>query len=318
MCASNAQLHQSMTTAFISHPACRRHEMGPEHPESPNRLDVITDMLMTLRVLDLLSHFEPTKATREQLLRVHDAGYLDDLERIVPENGYRRIDLDTLMNPKTLTAAYFAAGAAVMAVDLVLKGQVKNAFCNVRPPGHHATRDTAMGFCFFNNVAVAAAHAVAVHGLRRVAILDFDVHHGNGTEQIFNGDARVRLFSLYERGLFPLEGGEEPAGDGVFTGLPAGSEGAGVRAALEDCWRPDLDDFRPELVLVSAGFDAHVDDEMSSLRLVDGDYDWLTAFCLDVAGRHSGGRLVSLLEGGYDLPSLARCAAQHVRQLARL
>jgi len=292
--------------------------MGPEHPESPRRLDVITDMLMTLRVLDLLSHFEPNKATREQLLRVHEAGYLDDLERIVPDNGYRRIDLDTLMNPKTLTAAYFAAGAAVMGVDLVLRGQVKNAFCNVRPPGHHATADTAMGFCFFNNVAVAAAHAVAAYGLRRVAILDFDVHHGNGTEQIFDGDDRVRLFSLYERGLFPLEGGEDPTGDGIFTGLPAGSEGAGAQAAVESRWRPELDDFRPELVLVSAGFDAHVDDEMSSLRLTDADFDWLTAFCLDVAERHSGGRLVSMLEGGYDLPSLARCAAQHVRDLARL
>ena len=292
--------------------------MGPEHPESPRRLDVITDMLMTLRVLDLLSHFEPSKATREQLLRVHDAGYLDDLERIVPENGYRRIDLDTLMNPRTLTAALYAAGAAVMGVDLVLRGQVKNAFCNVRPPGHHATSDAAMGFCFFNNVAVAAAHAVAVHGLRRVAILDFDVHHGNGTEQIFDGDGRVRLFSLYERGLFPLEGGEGPSGDGVFTGLPAGSEGAGVRAAVESRWRPALDDFRPELVLVSAGFDAHVADEMSGLRLVDADYDWLTAFCIEAAERHCGGRLVSMLEGGYDLPSLARCAAQHVRDLAGL
>ena len=190
--------------------------MGPEHPESPQRLDVVTDMLMTLRVLDLLAHFEPSKATREQLLRVHDADYLDDLQRIVPENGYRRIDLDTLMNPKTLTAACFAAGAAVTAVDLVLKGQVKNAYCHVRPPGHHATADTAMGFCFFNNVAVAAAHAIAVHGVRRVAVLDFDVHHGNGTGAIFDGDERVRLFSLYEQGLFPLERGEEPGGAGVF------------------------------------------------------------------------------------------------------
>ena len=292
--------------------------MGPEHPESPRRLDVVTDMLMTLRVLDLLAHFEPPKATREQLLRVHDAGYLDDLERIVPENGYHQIDLDTLMNPKTLTAARFAAGAAVMGVDLVLKGQVKNAFCHVRPPGHHATSDTAMGFCFFNNVAVAAAHAVAEHGIRRVAILDFDVHHGNGTEAIFDGDGRVRLFSLFEQGLFPLERGEQPNGDGVFSGLPAGSDGAAVRTVVDERWRAELDEFKPELVLVSAGFDAHVEDEMSGLRLTDADYQWLTTFCLDAARRHAGDRLVSMLEGGYDLPSLARCTAQHVRDMANL
>lgn len=292
--------------------------MGAAHPESPRRLDVITDMLMTLRVLDLLSHFEPPRVTREQLLRVHDAGYLDDLERIVPEKGYRHIDLDTSMNPKTLMAARFAAGAGVLAVDLVMKGQVKNAFCNVRPPGHHATADEAMGFCFLNNVAVAAAHALAVHGVRRVAIIDFDVHHANGTKAIFDSDDRVRLFSLYEQDLYPLEKGEHPEGNGVFTGLPAGSGSAELRAAVDGQWRAGLDAFRPELVLVSAGFDAHVQDDMSGLRLTDGDYGWLTAFCLDIAGRHAGGRLVSTLEGGYDLPSLGRCAAQHIRDLAGL
>jgi acetoin utilization deacetylase AcuC-like enzyme len=307
-----------MTTLLISHPACRRHEMGPAHPESPQRLDVITDMLMTLRVLDMLTHVEPAEVTREQLLRVHDAAYLDDLERIVPEDGYRDIDMDTRMNSKTLRAARFAAGAAVRAIDEVLAGRATNAFCSVRPPGHHATRNRAMGFCFYNNAAIGAAHAIAAHGLERIAVIDFDVHYGNGTDAIFAGDGRVHLFSLYEQGLYPLDQDHPIGGDGTYVSLPAGSTGLDLRAAIEHTWRPALDAFRPQLLMVSAGFDAHVQDEMSGLRLSDADYRWLTGFCLETAERHAGGRLVSVLEGGYDLDSLARCAAQHVKDLAGL
>jgi acetoin utilization deacetylase AcuC-like enzyme len=292
--------------------------MGSAHPECFQRLDVITDMLMTLRVLDMLVHFEAPKVTREQLLRVHDYGYLEYLERILPESGYRTIDLDTRMNPKTLKAAEFAAGSAVTAVDKVMAGDVKNAFCAVRPPGHHATSDQAMGFCFYNNVAVGAMHAIDEHGLERVAVIDFDVHHGNGTDEIFTGNDRVKLFSLYETGLFPMESSKKADGDGVYIGLAAGSGGPELRAAVENAWLPELDAFRPQMVFVSAGFDAHLQDEMSSLNFSDADYQWLTDVCLDTAEKHAGGRLVSVLEGGYDLDSLARCAAAHIKQLANL
>ena len=292
--------------------------MGSAHPECFQRLDVITDMLMTLRVLDMLQHFEAPYVTREQLLRVHLGEHLDFLERIVPETGYSKIDMDTLMNPKTLKAASYAAGSAVMAVDKVVSGEVKNAFCAVRPPGHHATSDAAMGFCFYNNVAVGAAHAVAAHGIERVAIIDFDVHHGNGTDEIFNGQENVRLFSLFEQGLFPLEGKSSANGDGIYLPLPGGSGGADMRKAVEKHWLPALEAFRPELVMVSAGFDAHLQDEISDLHFSDADFQWLTQMCLDVAETHAGGRLVSVLEGGYDLDSLARCAAAHVKQLANL
>lgn len=292
--------------------------MGPAHPECFQRLDVITDMLMTLRVLDMLAHFDAPQVTREQLLRVHTPGYLDYLADILPENGYRDIDLDTKMNPKTLQAAVFAAGSVVMATDMVMTGRMKNVFCGVRPPGHHATSDTAMGFCFYNNVAVGAAHAIAEHGLERVAIIDFDVHHGNGTDEIFTGNERVKLFSLYEQGLFPMDRGEEADGDGVYIALPSGSGGAEMRAAVEQAWLPALDSFQPEMVFVSAGFDAHLQDEMSGLHFSDADFQWLTTQCMEVAEKHAGDRLVSVLEGGYDLDSLGRCAATHIKQLANL
>jgi len=307
-----------MTTALISHPACRRHDMGPAHPERPQRLDVITDMLMTLRVLDLLAHHDAPRATRAQLLRAHTPGYLDWLEAIVPETGYRDIDLDTRMTPKTLEAARRAAGAVVLATDKVLDGDAANAFCPVRPPGHHATADRAMGFCFYNNVAVGVAHALEVRGLERVAIVDFDVHHGNGTDAIFEHDDRVRFCSLFQNGLFPLTDWSEPQRGGVYVPLDGGAGGEPMRRALEAAWLPALDAFRPQMVFVSAGFDAHVDDDISDLAFSDADYQWLTEFVLDVAARHAGGRLVSVLEGGYELASLARCAGTHARQLSRL
>lgn len=292
--------------------------MGPAHPECPQRLDVITDMLMTLRVLDFLAHFEAPAVTREQLLRVHEPGYLDYLERILPERDYVNIDLDTRMNPKTLRAARYAAGSVVMATDLVMTGQASNAFCSVRPPGHHATSGTAMGFCFYNNVAVGAAHAIAKYGLERIAIIDFDVHHCNGTDAIFTGNDKVKVFSLYQQGLFPFSGKEGADGDGVYIPLPGGSGGAEMRAAVKKAWLPAIKAYQPEMVFVSAGFDAHLQDEMSDLHFSDADYQWLTRKCLDVATTHAGGRLVSVLEGGYDLDSLARCTAAHIKQLAKL
>jgi acetoin utilization deacetylase AcuC-like enzyme len=315
---SSDRTPEKMTTALISHPSCRRHDMGPAHPERPQRLDVITDMLMTLRLLDLLAHHDAPRATRAQLLRTHTPGYLDWLEAIVPETGYRDIDLDTRMTPKTPEAALRAAGAAVLATDLVLDDEVENAFCPVRPPGHHATANKAMGFCFFNNVAVAAAHALAVREVERVAIIDFDVHHGNGTDEIFEHDDRVLFCSLFQTGLFPLTDWSEPHRGGVYVPLAGGDGGEAMRAAVERTWRPALDAFQPRMVFVSAGFDAHVDDDISELAFSDADFQWLTEFVLDIARRHADGRLVSVLEGGYDLPSLARCAGNHVKLLSGL
>ncbi len=307
-----------MATALISHPACRWHEMGALHPECPERTDVITDKLLSLRLLDMLAQYDAPDVTREQLLRVHSASYLQWLQDRLPHSGYSDIDLDTRMNPKTLLAAHRAAGAAVLATDLVATGRAENAFCNIRPPGHHATSDTAMGFCFFNNVAVGAAHALAEHPFERVAILDFDVHHGNGTDVIFENDPRVMVCSLFQRDLYPFSSGQSHASKGINVALPAGCGGQEMRGAVEETWLPALEGFRPEMIFVSAGFDAHVCDEISDLVFSDSDFRWLSELTLSIAATYAGGHLVSTLEGGYDLDSLARCAAAHVRILAGL
>jgi len=307
-----------MATALISHPECRLHEMGSAHPECPRRIDVIMDQLLALRVLDFLMLHDAPAASREQLLRVHAPQYLDWLVSMQPESGLTDIDQDTKMNHKTLSAATHAAGAAVLATDLVIGQQVENAFCNIRPPGHHASADKAMGFCFFNNVAAGVAHALSVHQLHRIAILDFDVHHGNGTDVIFEQDNRVLVCSLFQRNLYPFSSGDAHTAGGIDVPLPEGSGGEEMRHAVRETWLPALDNFKPEMIFVSAGFDAHADDDISDLMFSDADYLWLTRFAKSVAETHAAGRLVSLLEGGYDLDSLARCAAAHVRALAGL
>lgn len=307
-----------MVTALISHPDCRLHDMGPAHPECPQRIDAINDQLLAMRLLDVLAHHDAPVASREQLLRVHTSDYLDWLGQRVPESGLIDIDLDTKMNSKTLAAAYRAAGAAVLSTDLVMADRVRNAFCNIRPPGHHATANNAMGFCFFNNVAVGAAHALEHHGVERVAILDFDVHHGNGTDVIFEHEPGVLVCSLFQKDLYPFSAGLGHTGAGINVALPAFSSSDDMRQAVLDLWLPALDEFRPEFVFVSAGFDAHDQDDISDLRFSDADFHWLTVFALSVAASHANNRLVSTLEGGYDLQSLARCAANHVKALAGL
>lgn len=273
---------------------------------------------MTQRVLDMLYHFDAPAVTREQLLRVHTPAYLDWLEGIVPETGYVEIDLDTRLTPKTLPAARKAAGAAVLATDLVMEGRFENAFCQVRPPGHHATSEQAMGFCFYNNVAIAAAHAMESHGLERVAILDFDVHHGNGTDAIFDDDDRVLFCSLFQQGIFPLVDGQKTCRNGVYVSLPSGSGGEEMRKSIEKSWMPAVQAFKPQFIFVSAGFDAHSQDDMSDLAFSDADFQWFTDLVLTAAREQCSGRLVSVLEGGYDLESLARCVAAHVKTLSRL
>lgn len=307
-----------MTTLFIHHPDCRGHDMGPGHPESPQRLDAVSDALIAAGVMTLLEEREAPLVDRECLLRVHDADYLDELEARVPPWGRVQLDPDTAMNAGSLAAAHRAAGAAVLATDLVASGRADNAFCNVRPPGHHALPGRAMGFCFFNSVAVAAAHALAVHGLARVAVVDFDVHHGNGTEAMFAHDPRVMMVSSFQHPFYPHSGVEGRSDTMVNVPLPAGSSGARFREVVEREWLPALARFRPEMLFVSAGFDAHRDDDMACLALVEDDYAWVTRRIMEVAYTHAAGRIVSVLEGGYELDALGRSAVSHVRVLAGL
>ena len=304
-----------MSVAFISHAACRRHQMGDGHPEQPARLGAIENQLHARGLYDFLVHHEAPRATVEQLARVHPRDYIERLSALSPEEGLVRVDPDTAMCPETLEAALRAAGANVLAVELVMQGAVERAFCNVRPPGHHAERDRAMGFCFFNNVAVGAAHALAAYGLRRVAILDFDVHLGNGTEDIFRRDDRVLICSSFQYPLYPdLNPGSVP-GRIVNCPLPPGSGSEEFRAAVTTHWLPAMEDFAPELIFISAGFDAHAADELAELRLVAADYAWVTEAACAVAARHAHGRIVSTLEGGYDLAALATSAAAHIDRL---
>ncbi|MBK8064744.1 MAG: histone deacetylase family protein [Betaproteobacteria bacterium] len=307
-----------MTTAFITHADCLKHDMGTYHPECPARLTAIEDQLISSGLGQYLPRYEADEATAEQLERVHPADYVRLIRDTAPESGTVHLDPDTAMNPHTLRAALLAAGAAVLATDLVMKGEVASAFASVRPPGHHATRARSMGFCIFNNVAIAARHAIHVHGLERVAIIDFDVHHGNGTEDIFEGDRRVLMASTFQHPFYPYSGTDRPAENMVNVPLPAGAGSRQFREAVTRDWLPALEAFAPQLVLFSAGFDAHIEDDMASLAFKDEDYAWVTEQVKDVADRHAGGRIVSILEGGYDLSALARSVVQHLRVLAEL
>jgi acetoin utilization deacetylase AcuC-like enzyme len=304
-----------MSTAFLRHADCRLHDMGAHHPECPARLDAIEDHLLAAGILAQLLECEAPLASREAILRVHDADYFKTLEASVPSRGVVHLDPDTAMGPQTWTAALRAAGAAVMATDMVFRGEAENAFCCVRPPGHHAERRRAMGFCFLNNVAIGAAHALEAHGAQRVAIVDFDVHHGNGTENIFENDERVLMVSTFQHPFYPYSGtdGSERM---VNVPLPAYSGSREFRETVEHIWMPALERFEPEAVFVSAGFDAHRDDDMAMLNLTEQDYGWVTRHIVDQARRSAGGRVVSLLEGGYELNALARSVAAHVRVLA--
>ena len=304
-----------MLTAYITHPSSLRHEMGAGHPECPERISAIQDHLLMRGLLDLMPPYEAPAATREQLMRVHDTLYIAEIGAASPTHGYRQIDPDTAMNPYTLNAAYHAAGAAVLGAELVVSGRATNAFCNVRPPGHHAGRAAAMGFCFFNNVAVGIAHALETLGIERVALADFDVHHGNGSEDIFAGDERVLMVSTFQQGLYPFLGEESLGPNMVNIPLAARSGGEAMRAAVTDHWLPALEAFRPQMLFISAGFDAHREDDMANLGWVESDYAWITRQLKDMADRHCGGRIVSTLEGGYDLSALPRSVAAHVRVL---
>ncbi len=305
-----------MTTLFVTHSDCRLHDMGDHHPECPARLKAVEDQLIASGVMACLERVTAPKAGRDQLERVHDADYLDALEAAAPRQGWVQLDPDTTMNPHSLDAALHAAGAGLLAVDRVMAGSADNAFCAVRPPGHHALRHRAMGFCMINSIAVAAAHALEHHGLARVAMVDFDVHHGNGTEQIFQDEARVMMVSTFQHPFYPYSGAEGRSARMVNIPLAAHSDGRAFRAAVETHWLPALDDFKPQMLFISAGFDAHRDDELAMLNWVEDDYAWVTQKLMAVAAQYAGGRIVSMLEGGYALGALGRSAAAHVRVLA--
>jgi acetoin utilization deacetylase AcuC-like enzyme len=314
-------------TGYFTHRDCRKHEMGAGHPECPARLDAIDDRLLLTGVLDALDQRSAPLAEEASLLRAHTPGHWERLQaldawlaREIAAGGpaHAQVDPDTSINTHSLQAALRAAGAAVAATDAVIGGELQNAFCAVRPPGHHAERDRAMGFCLLNNVAIAARHALDHHGLRRVAVIDFDVHHGNGTEDIFAGDERVLMASFFQHPFYPHSGTLDPAPNMLNLPVAAYTRGPEIRELIEMHWLPRLESFRPEMIFVSAGFDAHREDDLGQLGLVEQDFAWITARIKDVARRFSGGRVVSCLEGGYHLDALACSVEAHLRVLADL
>ena len=309
-----------MTTAFYSHSDCAAHDMGAGHPECPQRLAAIDDFLLATGLDIALERRDAPLVETSDLRRAHDGRHvdallarLDDLHRT---GGSAAFDPDTSANAGTGSAVRRAAGAAVAATDAVIDGELQNAFCAVRPPGHHATHDAAMGFCFFNNVVVAARHALEVRGLSRVAIVDFDVHHGNGTEDIVAGDERILMASIFQDRLYPFSGSEPTGANMINVPVAPYTRGAQIRDLIETHWVPRLEAFRPQMIFVSAGFDAHRDDDLGQLGLVEADYEWITLRIKELADRYAQGRIVSCLEGGYNLGALARSVAVHLRVLA--
>lgn len=304
-----------MTVGIISHNLCAAHDMGGHHPECPERLSAIQNQLISSGLDFAIRQYEAKPIDRELLTLVHDPDYIAHIIDNAPHEGYFQLDPDTIMNPHTLSAALLGAGAAVQAVDLVMSRELTAAFCATRPPGHHAERSRAMGFCFFNNIALAAAYAKEHYGLKKVAILDFDVHHGNGTQNIFEDHLDVLFCSTFEYPFYPYSGVEPTSANIINTPLSASASSVEFRRAVTDTWLPALNDFEPEMIFISAGFDAHAEDDMSHIHLYDADYRWVTNELREVARRHCEGRIVSVLEGGYDLGSLARSVVQHVNGL---
>lgn len=301
-----------MKTAFYTHPACKLHEMGTGHPESPGRLTAIEEHTKKLNVL----YCEAPLATEDELASVHTRELISYIKKHTPQSGYYVIDGDTILNPSSWTAARAAAGAALAATKAVLAGKINNAFCSIRPPGHHATPDTAMGFCLFNNIALAARYALDQHGLERVAIVDFDVHHGNGTQAALEHDPRVVMVGFFQHPLYPFSG-LDPASENMLNlPVPAYTDGALIRSLVEQHWLPALHTHQPQMIFISAGFDAHRDDTIGQLRLVEADYAWMTAQVMQIAKQYSQERIVSCLEGGYNLSALGQSAAEHIKMLA--
>lgn len=307
-----------MTIAVISHPDCELHEAGEFHPEQPARVQVIQAALSRYPFADPIHFYQAPFATREQIIRVHDETYVDWIFSIAPKQGYLYIDADTVMNPHTLNAALRAAGSVPYAVDLIMQHKAKVAFCNVRPPGHHAEREQAMGFCFFNNVAIGVQHALSQYDLSRIAIIDFDVHHGNGTQHIFQNQDAVMYCSSFQYPFYPGYESEMDNPHILSVPLPAGTQGVEFRERVQAGWFDALDAFQPQMIFFSAGFDAHQLDPLADLNLVCDDYVWLTEQIAAIGKAHAEGRMVSVLEGGYSLEALAECVPAHVNAMLTL
>lgn len=307
-----------MRTAYISHRDCQLHDTGEGHPENSRRLFAIEDQFVATGLNDVLRYYDAPDVTPDQLLRVHTPEHLELMARMIPGEGYARLDPDTIVSNGSLEAARRAAGAGILAVDLVMSGEMETAFCSVRPPGHHAESSQAMGFCLFNNVAVAAAHALERYGLKKIAVVDFDVHQGNGTEEIFQHDERVLVCSTFQHPFFPYSAIPQNNEHLVSIPLDATAGSAEFRAAFSEHCLPSLERFQPEFIFVSAGFDGHIADDMSDIGLVDADFRWVAEHIVRLAGLSASGRIVSFLEGGYELRSLARCVETHIRILMGL
>jgi len=306
-----------MSTAYISHPDFMKHETGRHHPECPERIAAIEDQLIQSRLDTHLKRIDPPLASEADITRVHSEDHLAFVKSKAPSSGYSMIDGDTIMNPATWTVSLRAAGAAMAAVDAVMQGEVNNAFCAIRPPGHHAEPHRSMGFCVFNNVAIATRYAIEKYDLDRVAVIDFDVHHGNGTEAAFINDPHVLMCSFFQHPFYPysgLEGGDNM----VNVPLPASTNGKIVRDMISKTWVPRLDEFKPQLIIISAGFDAHREDDLGQMGLVEDDYVWMTKQLMEVANRYCDGKIVSCLEGGYNLSALGRSVAAHLKTLAEI
>ncbi len=314
-----------MLTTLISHPSCHEHQMPDGHPECPGRVDAIANQLLASGIDALLFQREAPAVTDEQLLRVHTAEHIQRVTRAVPQSGITFFAEDVYLSPQTVIAARHAAGAGILGVDMVMRKETDAVFCNVRPPGHHAEHARAMGFCIFNNIAVAAKHALEVYGLQRIAIVDFDVHHGNGTQDIFLDDARVLFCSSFQYPFYPNTEIDDVPAHIINTPLPATCRSQGFRDAISAQWLPALEKFKPQFIFISAGFDAYIDDDMSSISLVEQDYAWITQKVRRLmdnsksfAEHDQCKGIVSMLEGGYDLLGLGRCALVHIKALGKL
>jgi acetoin utilization deacetylase AcuC-like enzyme len=311
-----------MTTGYFTHHDCRLHEMGPGHPECPERLDAINDRLIGTGMMDVLESHEAPLAELADIALAHDADLIENLDALNQKlqasssARYAQIDPDTSLNRHTWNAVRRAAGATIAATNAVMAGQLQNAFCAVRPPGHHATYSRAMGFCVFNSIAIAAKHALERHGLERLAIVDFDVHHGNGTEDILSGDPRTLMVGIFQHPFYPGSGANSPADNMLNLPVPAYTKGDVIRELIKTHWLPRLEAFKPQMIFISAGFDAHRDDDLGQLGLVEADYTWITQQICAVAKKHAQGRIVSSLEGGYNLGALGRSVEAHLRVLA--
>jgi len=306
-----------MTTAYISHPDFMKHEVGRHHPECPERIQAIEDQLIQSRLDGHLKRIDPPLATEADITRVHSEDHLAFIKSKAPTSGYAMIDGDTIMNTATWNVSLRAAGAAIAAVDAVMKGEVNNAFCAIRPPGHHAEPHRSMGFCVFNTIAIATRYALEQYDLDRVAVIDFDVHHGNGTEAAFIDDPHVLMCSFFQHPFYPysgLEGGDNM----VNIPLPANTSGKVVREMISKIWIPRLQEFKPQLIMISAGFDAHREDDLGQMGLVEDDYVWITQQLMNVANQTCEGKIVSCLEGGYNLSALGRSVVAHLKTLAEL